>query len=48
MTDKNFSISLWFNVKDVPKALTDNNRCEYFLFGRPDITWDYQLHMKVC
>tara|TARA_Y100000592_G_scaffold84132_1_gene134684 strand:- start:28 stop:1488 length:1461 start_codon:yes stop_codon:yes gene_type:complete len=37
VTDKNFSMSLWFNVKDVPTygALTDNNRCEYFLFGRP-------------
>ena len=36
-TDKDFSISLWFNVNDFPKygADVDNNRCEYFLFGRP-------------
>ena len=34
VTDKTFSMSLWFNVKDVPPygENTDNNRCEYFLF----------------
>ena len=36
-TSKSFSMSLWFQVSDFPPhgADVDNNRCEYFLFGRP-------------
>ena len=36
VTDKNFTLSLWFRVNDFPKygSDTDTNRCEYFLFGR--------------
>ncbi len=36
-TDKHFSFSMWFNIEDFPPygADVDNNRCEYFLFGRP-------------
>ncbi len=36
-TSHSFSMSLWFSVDDFPPhgAEVDNNRCEYFLFGRP-------------
>jgi len=51
-TDKNFSISLWFNISDLPPygADVDNNRCEYFLFGRPGfhtgISITHEGHLK--
>ena len=36
-TSNSFSISLWFCIDDFPQygESVDNNRCEYFLFGRP-------------
>ena len=36
-TSNSFSISVWFRVEDYPQysADVDNNRCEYFIFGRP-------------
>tara|TARA_Y100000592_G_scaffold100635_1_gene181630 strand:+ start:6061 stop:7524 length:1464 start_codon:yes stop_codon:yes gene_type:complete len=36
-TSSSFSMSLWFCVNDFPPygEDVDNNRCEYFMFGRP-------------
>ena len=36
-TSQSFSMSLWFNISKVPPHgdKVDNNRCEYFLLGRP-------------
>ena len=36
-TSNSFSMSVWFRVDDYPEysADVDNNRCEYFIFGRP-------------
>ena len=36
-TTHSFSLSLWFKIKKFPPHgdSVDNNRCEYFLLGRP-------------
>ena len=36
-TMDSFTMSIWFRINDYPEhgADVDNNRCEYFLFGRP-------------